>query len=477
MKVLIKMLFGLLVGSCLSLVCAQSIPEEVAAEFEKMNIPLSAVAIVAQPLDEGKAWIQHRSNEPMNPASLMKLLTTFAALDVLGHDWRWRTPVWLTDKPLFKTDQAGVLLGNIYIKGVGDPSLDAKQLRDLLRHIRQLGVKTIKGDIILDQQFFAEPIGTPADFDGDFLRPYNVQARALMLNQRSVTYTFTPRPDARVADITMEPPLAGVKVTHQVPLHTGSCLDWRDQLKANFLEPEQVTFKGAYSVRCGIQNWIVAYVNPASYDARIIQALWEQEGGELTGVVREGDSPQLKPTFEWPSTALAEVIQSINTFSNNTMAQQLFLTLPKVASMSIAEPSNDAYARTWLDRWLKDAWRRAALPEPVIQLENGSGLSRSQYISASTLALLLQRARSHREGQALGESLAKSGMLGTLRSYHFSADQVQLKTGSLRDVAGIAGYVKSNTGKRWLVVAMVNHPKANMSRAAFLKLIEILTES
>jgi D-alanyl-D-alanine carboxypeptidase/D-alanyl-D-alanine-endopeptidase (penicillin-binding protein 4) len=453
---------------------AQTLPVEVVTELERAQIPLDAVAVVVQKMEGGEQLIQHRADALMNPASVMKLITTFAALDVLGSGWHWKTPVWVTEKPHFTLEENGVLRGNIYIKGVGDPSLGVEQVRQLLRRLRELGVQQIVGDIVLDQSSFAEPASTAADFDGEFLRPYNVQARALMLNQRSVTYTFTPRPDKGVAEVAVEPQLLGVRVDAQVPLHDGACQDWRDSLKADFLQQGKVTFKGKYSVRCGAQNWTVAYPYPQAYDAKLIQSIWQQEGGGLTGVVKEGKAPSGKPTFEWESSTLAEAVKAINTFSNNTMAQQLFLSLPRANPAAESEPTDEHKAGIWLYDWLKSYGRKAYLPAPLIQLENGSGLSRQQQISAGTLAALLHSAWTHREKEVFIDSLAKLGMPGTLRNFPLKTNFAQLKTGSLRDVAALAGYVSNEAGKRWVVVVMVNHPRAAMARSAWVRLLESL---
>jgi D-alanyl-D-alanine carboxypeptidase/D-alanyl-D-alanine-endopeptidase (penicillin-binding protein 4) len=457
-----------------ALLPAQILPVEVVTELERAQIPLDAVAVVVQKMEGGEQLIQHRADAPMNPASVMKLITTFAALDVLGSSWRWRTPVWVTERLHFTLEENGVLRGNIYIKGVGDPSLGVEQVRQLLRRLRELGVQQIVGDIVLDQSSFAEPGRTAADFDGEFLRPYNVQARALMLNQRSVTYTFTPRPDKGVAEVSVEPELLNVRVDAQVPLHDGACQDWRDSLKADFMQMGKVTFKGKYSVRCGAQNWTVAYPYPQAYDAMLIQSIWQQEGGGLTGMVKEGKAPSGKPTFEWESPTLAEAVKAINTFSNNTMAQQLFLTLPRASLAAESDTTDEHRAGIWLHNWLKSYGRKARLPAPIIQLENGSGLSRQQKISAGTLAALLLSAWTHLEKEVFIDSLAKLGMPGTLRNFPLKTNFAQLKTGSLRDVAALAGYVWNEAGKRWVVVVIVNHPRAAMARSAWVRLLESL---
>ena len=137
----------------------------------------------------------------------MKLLTTAAALDLLGPAWSWSTPVWLQG-----TVTNGVLDGNLVIKGSGDPKLVLERIWLLLRRVQQQGVREIRGDIVLDRSAFAVPERDPAEFDGEALRPYNVRPDALLLNYKALLLTFTPDPARGVARVAVEPPLAGVQI-------------------------------------------------------------------------------------------------------------------------------------------------------------------------------------------------------------------------------------------------------------------------
>ena len=217
---------------------------------------------------------------PVNPASLLKLATTAAALDLLGPASTWATPVWLAG-PL----RDGVLDGPLVIKGNGDPKLVLERVWLLLRRVRALGVSEIRGDIVLDRSAFTIPATSPADFDGEPLRPYNVHPDALLLNYKSLVLTFAPDAARGIASVAAEPPLAGVAVDASVPLLPieTACGDWRGALKADFADPSRLRFAGAYPVACGERVWPIAYADPASYNARIIEALWRELGGRLGG--------------------------------------------------------------------------------------------------------------------------------------------------------------------------------------------------
>jgi D-alanyl-D-alanine carboxypeptidase/D-alanyl-D-alanine-endopeptidase (penicillin-binding protein 4) len=311
------------------------------------------------------------------------------------------------------------------------------------------------------------PETSPADFDGEPLRPYHVRPAALLFNYRSSVYTFVPDAAAGVARIAAEPPLAGQVADRSVPLSTGPCDDWRGALKASF-EPGRTRFAGSYPQACGELAWPVADPQPTSYEARLVEGLWREMGGVLHGSVREGPAPaELKPSFELRSPALAEVIRDINKFSNNVMAQQLFLTLAHEADPR--QPATPDAARDTLARWLIE--RTGNLGDEVV-LDNGSGLSRSARISTARMAKVLLQLHDGPVMSELMSSLPISGLDGTMRRSRATPGRAHLKTGSLRDVAGVAGYVLSNSGRRYVLVAVVNHPQANAARPALDALVQ-----
>ena len=175
--------------------------------LQRAGVPAENLSVVVHDLSSDRRVLQWQEHKALNPASLTKLLTTFAALDRLGPAFTWATPVWITG-PL----NGGVLEGSVFIKGQGDPKLVLERLWLLLRRVQQLGVREIRGDIVLDGSAFAAAQGTPYDFDGESNRPYNVKAEALLLNYKAVVYTFVPDPVRGVVAVAVDPPLAGVTV-------------------------------------------------------------------------------------------------------------------------------------------------------------------------------------------------------------------------------------------------------------------------
>lgn len=453
---------------------AQTLPPEVEAALARAKLPRDALVMLVVDADgrstggTGSAVaaprLSHRADVPVNPASLMKLVTTYAGLDLLGPAFTWQTPVY-TEGAI----QNGTLQGNLYIKGQGDPKLVLERIWLLLRRVQSLGISSIGGDIVLDHSAFEAIEQTPGEFDGEPLRPYNAAPNALLLNFKALVMTFTPLPDRAnggYAAITYEPSLAGLQAPVRISLGNQDCGDWRSALKADFSDPARIRFGGSYGANCGEKIWPVAYVDPKSYGPRAIEGIWREMGGKLAGKVRDGRVPAgAQPSFMQTSPALAEVIRDINKFSNNVMAQQVFLTLSLQAKgMGTREGSRDVLANWWKAR-LGD--------NPAPTLDNGSGLSRNERISAQSLAGLLQLAYASPQMPDLMASLPLAGVDGTLRRIkgQSTTGLAHLKTGSLRDVAGIAGYVHAASGKRYVLVAICNHPNAAAAKPALDALV------
>lgn len=435
------------------------LPPEVQSALQRAKVPSENFHVmVVDTQASSTPRLSHQAQVRVNPASLMKLATTTAALDMLGPAFVWRTPVYV-DGPV----RDGVLQGNVYIKGVGDPRLVVERLWLLMRRIQGLGIHKIQGDIVLDRSAFDVPARDAASFDGEPLRPYNAAPDALLLNFKSLLIQFVPDRAANVARVQIEPPLAGVQFPATVTLSQGDCSDYRSALRADWSDPARVRFAGVFPMSCGEKTWPIAYAAPVQFAQRAIAGMWQHIGGQLSGQVREGQVPTgLASTFQVESASLAEIIRDINKYSNNVMAQQLFLTLSQQQrDIGSLEASRDVMQRWWRER----------VGGETPMFDNGSGLSREERISAQGLARLLQVAWASPTMPELVSSLPVSGVDGTMKRSKAQA-LAHLKTGSLRDVAGIAGFVDTASGKRWVVVAILHHPNANAARPALDAMID-----
>ena len=422
---------------------------------------------------DGIASLSHRATEALNPASVMKLFTTAAALQTLGPQHVWTTQL---DTVGSAHAPSRSLRGNLIIRGGGDPKLVVERLEAMLRQVREAGIDTIDGNIVLDRRLFAVPERDPGEFDGEPLRPYNARPDPLLINFKALVVYLKPEPSKGVAELRYEPPLDGVALPASVALNTApnaACGDWRAKLDADFSNPNAVVFNGRYARNCGERVWPVAYSDAPSHSARAIAAMWALVGGKLTGQVISAPNnspllgPAAKPLLAYPSLPLSDVLRDVNKYSNNVMAQHVFLSLaPKNAQAPISlDDARNAALRFW-------AQALPGVSPPV--LDNGSGLSREERISAVGVAKLLQFMQGSPHGALFADSLPAAGVDGTLGSLRGSSVQglAQLKTGSLRDATALAGYFVDTQGKPSVFVALYNGPDAAKARLGMYCLLQ-----
>jgi serine-type D-Ala-D-Ala carboxypeptidase/endopeptidase (penicillin-binding protein 4) len=457
-----RLLFAVLLGSLASLPlrAADPAPSDYLARLAAARIPRDAAAVVVAPLDGGALKWDDNQKKPMNPASTMKLVTTYAALHLLGPAFTFRTEV-LADGPL----AGDVLRGELYVRGGGDPHLVIENLWQLATRVRGFGIRDIRGDLVLDKGMFEALAHDPGQFDGEEGRAYNVGPDALLLNFKSIAVTFVPDTAAKVARVMVIPEVAGLKYPRMVPGVEGGCGDWRGRLRADINDPMNLRFGGAYPLACGERAIYLGALGHTNYFGAVFRAMWEREGGSWSGKVREGtvtSTARLVATQESPP--LASLIRDINKFSNNVMTQQLFLTMG-AAGGEAGNPERGAAAVRGLL-----AARGIAAPELI--LENGCGLSRVERISAGTLADVLADAWKSQWMPELMASLPVSGVDGTMQRRNVVSGAAHMKTGMLEDTRSVAGYVLAASGRRYVVVAIINHPAAGRGTGAHDALID-----
>ena len=431
---------------------ADGLPPNVLGALKAAQIPAASVSVVVQPVDAGKPLVAHNAAQAMNPASVMKLVTTYAALDLLGPAWTWKTTAW--------TEAAavdGILSGNLYLKGSGDPRFAIEHLASLLRQLQARGIRHIAGDVVLDRSAFDVPAIDPGAFDDKPMRPYNVGPDALLINFRALRFTLLP--DGGRVRLLMETPSEGLRVDNRLRPGEGGCgSNWKDFIDVR-LVPEnsgnRLEFTGAYSPQCGEK---ALNLSPLPADAQaggLFRALWKELGGTLGGQVRAGSVPagaRLAATHESPP--LADAVRDINKFSNNVMARQVYLTLGNDGAPASAER-----ARRRIGDWLNARGLRFA----ELEIENGSGLSRRERISADSLNRLLLDAWKNPVMPEFVASMPIVGIDGTMKKRLNGSEatgRAHIKTGTLDGVKTAAGYALDAQGRRYAVTFLINHPKA-----------------
>jgi serine-type D-Ala-D-Ala carboxypeptidase/endopeptidase (penicillin-binding protein 4) len=431
---------------------AVALPPPVAAALHRAAIPADAVSVFVQAVDGAAPSLSINDASAMNPASTMKLVTTSAALAMLGPAYTWKTQAYVTG-----TQDGDVLNGDLVIKGSGDPKLVAENLWLFLGRIRAAGIREIRGNLVLDRSVFAETPYDPALFDGDPAKPYNVGPDALLLNYKVFAVHFSPRPEQNRVEVSIEPPAAGWNIAPPA-FSGGACIDWQSKLQPA-LDSRGIAFAGSFSAVCGEKTW---YIHPyltgsVDYFGMVFRQLWAEVGGSLNGSVVSGITPpDARPVAEWQSPSLAEVVRDINKYSNNVMARQLLLTIAKETG---SVPATTVQGATVIRSWLASE----NIDTTPLAIENGAGLSRAERVSAGMLGRMLLAAYRSPTMPELMSSLPLVANDGTMRkrlAMEGVAGHAHIKTGSLSDVRAIAGYVLAASGRRYVVVGIVNHPNA-----------------
>ncbi len=437
------------------------LPPAVAQALAQAGIPESSIGIYVQDVRAERPVVAVGEERALNPASTIKLLTTLAALDELGPAYRWTTEVYADG-----AQQGDVLNGNLLIKGYGDPRMTLENFWLMLRNLRARGLREIRGDLVLDRSYFARDDGDPAGFDNEPTRPYNTPPDALLVNFKAVRLQFIPDAERRTLKIIAEPALPQIQLLNNIALDNEPCDDWVSRLKLTALGDNasaRLLFSGNFSLACGEKERSYSMLGHAQYVHGLFGLLWRELGGVFAGAVRDAErSADARLLLAHQTQSLAEIVRDINKFSNNVMARQLYVSLGAIVTGAPA--TGDKSARV-IKQWLTA--HRLAFPELV--LENGSGLSRVERISAKHLASLLLAAQRLAVMPEFVASLPLVAVDGTMKKRLAGAEiagQAHIKTGSLSGVRAIAGYVLDAKGRTMAVVCIVNHARAPGAQAA-----------
>lgn len=430
--------------------CESVLPPGVQASLNLRKAPDESLSIYVENLDTGEPLLTWNEDVPRNPASVAKLLTTLVALDVLGPAYTWKTEVYLVGEL-----NDGVLDGDLLLKGYGDPWLVTERVWQMLREIRQRGIRRITGDLLIDDSYFNVPQHDPAKFDREPLRAYNVAPNALLMNFKVVRYYFEPDLDSATVDIRVDPPLENLRVENKLRIVPGRCRGFQRGITITPNHAvDHMVMSGEFPSGCNSYEMGRTALSHNQFAFGLFKSIWQESGGEFSGSYWNVIRPEkARPFFVFSSWSLADVITKVNKHSNNVMARQLLFTL---AAEEFAVPGTEEGGRLVVAKWLQD---RQFDPTELI-LDNGAGLSRESRISAEFLGEILRYAWESPFMPEFLSSLSVSGLDGTL-ARRFRDDpltgKAHIKTGRLDNVAAIAGYLQARSGNRYVVVALQNH--------------------
>jgi D-alanyl-D-alanine carboxypeptidase/D-alanyl-D-alanine-endopeptidase (penicillin-binding protein 4) len=461
-----------------------ALPEPVAAKLAESGIPADALSVL---VIRGNAIVfEQHPERPMQPASTMKVVTTLAGLEKLGPVFRGRTELRTS-----AAVEGNTLRGDLVLRGGADPDLSTEALRRMLQTLRFSGIRHIEGKLVLDRTLFTPhrfDIGVPP-FDEAPEAYYNVIPDALLVNKNMIELDL--RADGKRLRVNALPALQRVKVTHAMTLVDGKCADWEDGWKPPVLKNNgsriEVVLQGTFPRNCD-RTYAINLIDRNDYVGRLVRSLWTELGGTLAGPVvegRAGDDARL--LAEHVSRHLPELVRDINKPSDNALARTLYLSMgaleadPLLGSRPQANLGADstlvradAAVRAWL--------RERGISDDGLVIENGSGLSRLERITAQQLAGILVAGQKSPWSPEFAASLPLAGLDGTLKRRlkgTAAEGRARLKTGTLRNVVALAGYVPDASGQQCVVVAIINDENTGngKGRAVLDTIIDVVARS
>ena len=442
-------------------------------------VPSANASFFVQAVDEKTPLLAMNTQRGQNPASVIKLVTSFAALQKFGASHQWRTQLMSQGVP----DQAGYLNSPLLLKGAGDPQLVIERLDDLVGQLKRHGVRQLNAPVWIDRSAFAPNNQGAGDFDGEPSLPYNALPDAALLNFHALSFQFEPS----TAQVRMVPWLDGFNLNNRVRFVEGECPagGWKSTVNLSVMGYSAVV-GGVYYSGCGEQQWHVhAYQLSANDYARgvlgalfkghvnldvascTVERVWDKilqrwhdcfapnivwTQSQVQDVAAADQAGNWRVLAQEASPPLSSILKDMNFFSNNVMARQIYLNL----SQNNGQAASLEQSAQETHRLLQSV----GLSDRSIVMGNGSGLSRATRISAQELGGLLVLAS---RNPAFYASLPRIGLEGTVKKRLTNTDMVgrgRMKTGTLNDVRAIAGYIDGRSGKRYAVVSIFDHPNA-----------------
>ncbi|MCY4362135.1 MAG: D-alanyl-D-alanine carboxypeptidase/D-alanyl-D-alanine-endopeptidase [Gammaproteobacteria bacterium] len=456
LPVVSKTIFIIVIALPYSWANAAELPPPVDFVIKGHRIPSDAYSLYVREIGRQDPVLAVNPDTPFNPASVIKIIPTLAALELLGPAYRWKTEVYTLGNI-----SNGVLHGDLLFKGYGDPHLVIEDFRKILEELRRRGIRDITGDLLIDASWFSIAYEDPGAFDNDPYRTYNVLPNAFLVNFKAVYFHFYPGPDGRNVMVHPEPELAGLKIDNRLRLRKRYCGGFQRGVAVTVPDSkaaDQVIFSGRFPSGCSHYILSRSLLTHETYAYGAFKSIWRQLGGTIAGQVRTAAAPVTgKPFLVHHSKPLSDIIRLINKFSNNVMTRQLLLTL----GAELHEPPGTVGKGV---RAIEDYLTGLGLDTQALNIDNGSGLSRDARIPAKLLADILEHAWTIPYRPEFISSLAITGVDGTAKyrlRHKAASGYAHVKTGSIDDVSAVAGYVHGRSGREYVVAGMMNRKLAH----------------
>ena len=453
------------------------------------------VGIKVASLDTGRVLFESNANKLLRPASNMKLYTVAAALDRLSPDYRFVTSVYARAKP----DSAGTVRGDLTIYGRGDPSIAArfnngnyfKGIDDLAARIVAAGVKRVEGDLVGDETYFTGPqYGSGWEWD-DLQWWYGAEVSALTINDNALDLSVKPGMKVGApAVITTGPPDPLLTIINKVT--TAPKGTKRDLAAYRALASDEVEISGSIPLDDKGYSGGLGISRPALLFAYLLRASLAQQGVVIKGKTRTIPQPISAASAGPVASGLVEVAtlqspplsmiaaQTLKP-SQNLYTELILRTLGNVAAPAPTSVSVDRTSETAGIEVVRTFLREAGVNASPLSLNDGSGLSRNDMVTAEATLQLLTYMHRHRYAAAFRDALPIAGVDGTLRNRMkgtVAENNLRAKTGTLSSASSLSGFVTTAAGEELVFSIMVNnYPEGTNPPSVCIDPIAILLAS
>ena len=456
MAIRFRIILSVVISGWFACGSAVELPRPIKIVTDGYKIPSSAFSLYVREVGSEEPLLAVNPGTSFNPASVIKIVPTLAALELLGPAYRWKTEV-----HILGSIKDGVLQGDILFKGYGDPYLVTEEFRKLLEELRRRGIREITGDLLIDHSYFKVPPSDPGAFDNKPYRSYNVLPNAFLVNFKTVYFHFYPAPNGRNVMVHPEPELAGLKIDNRLRLRKRYCGGFQRGVAVSVpdaTKADHIIFSGRFPTGCSHYILSRSVLTHETYAFGVFKSIWQQLGGSIAGQVRTAIAPAAdEPFLVWYSKPLSDIIKLINKFSNNVMSRQLLLTLGAELQ---EEPGTTEKGVRVIDDYLAGL----GLDTQSLKIDNGAGLSREVRASAKLLVDILEHAWTIPHRPEFISSLSITGVDGTAKNrlkHKAASGYAHIKTGTIDDVSAVAGYVHTRSGRKYIVSAMLNRKQAH----------------
>ncbi|MBU6467708.1 MAG: D-alanyl-D-alanine carboxypeptidase/D-alanyl-D-alanine-endopeptidase [Betaproteobacteria bacterium] len=464
----VKFLFLFFAGCCLSLILgAQELPADLMAQLDRLKINPRHVGVVIQKVSSVSPIVALNNQTSYEPASVIKIVTAYSSLSILGPDYTWLTSI----KGHF--DESGTTIGDVVVEAQGDPFLTLEEWIGLWRKLYLLGVHNINGNVLIDNNRYQIDYPDPDIFDHQGDRVYNLIPYPLTIDFDRLAINITPV--NKTLQLSTNYKWKKINLINNLISEDLPCQKNPEKnvvvTTSHQQEQTMISVSGRWPISCGVGQLSRRILPNQAIIEQTIRQTWQELGGSFSGKVLFNQKHEELPLLvSHESLPLFMLIPLMDKYSNNVIARMLYLN---TGNTDATKKTSYQQSEAKVMQFLQDK----GINIKGLTLKNGSGLSREARITPDFLNNLLQTIWRDPLGHEVVTSFPLIGSEGTLRQIEVDSAEnkkMYLKTGTLKEVKSIAGFVQTKKGDWYSIVCLINDSNAQNGSAWIQSLLDWL---